>query len=314
MVGHVELVGLAFVVVAALGDRIDGECLALEQIALVLLVLEDAEDGAVVPVAGLVFGLPPPLLELAGEDGRPDALDVAVEDIANDLGLLRVDADLLRLLIVIVAEAGVEPHELALAHHHRKALLHVLGGVLDLLLGDGRKDGDEKLALLGGGVDVLLLEADVDPLLLEDADVVERVHGVSREARDRFDEDEVDLARHAVADHPHEIRALLGGGPGDTLVGVDPGIDPVGVVGDERLVVGHLRFEGIDLLLVGGRDPAIGADAEFLLGVGQGLGGLLAGLDDRHVVLWLFFHGSVPLISPSPRAASSGFSRRRCRS
>src|SRR5574344_1175236 len=182
VVGHVELVGLAFVVVAPLGDRIDGEGLALEQIALVLLGLEDAEDGAVVPMAGLVFGLPPPLLELAGENGRPDPVHVAVEDVTDDLGLLRVDADLLRLLVIIVAEAGVEPHELALAHHHRKALLHVLGGVLDLLLGDGRKDGDEKLALLGGGVDVLLLKTDVDPLLLEDADVVERVHGVSRDA------------------------------------------------------------------------------------------------------------------------------------
>jgi hypothetical protein len=55
VVGHVELVGLAFVVVAPLGDRIDGEGLSLEEIALVLLVLQDSEDGAAVPVAGFVF-------------------------------------------------------------------------------------------------------------------------------------------------------------------------------------------------------------------------------------------------------------------
>jgi hypothetical protein len=107
-----------------------------------------------------------------------------------------------------------------------------------LLLGDGREDGDEKLTLLGGGVDVLLLEADVYLLLLERPHVIEGVHGVAGETGEGFDENDVDPPLHRVGDHPHEIGALLGGGPGDALVGVDAGVDPVRVAFDERLVVG----------------------------------------------------------------------------
>jgi hypothetical protein len=184
-------------------------------------------------------------------------LEVAAEDIADDLGLFLVDLDGFGRLVVIVAKAAVVTDKLAPRHDHLEAGLDVLGGVLDLLLGTGREDGDHDLAALFRSVDALFLEADGDVLLLEGPDVVQVVHRVAPEPRERLHEDDVDLAVHRGGHHLQELGPLVGLGSRKALVGVDPGVLPFGVAVDQAGVIGDLALEGVDLLIGHRADPAI---------------------------------------------------------
>ena len=69
------------------------------------------------------------------------------------------------------------------------------------------------------------------------------VHCVPGEAGDGFDQHQVDLLLTASADHPLELRPLLGRGAGDTLVREDPRHRPLGVGHDLVGVVGLLGLE-----------------------------------------------------------------------
>jgi hypothetical protein len=87
-VGDVILVGLAFVVGSLLCDKIRSKRLALEQVAFLFLVLEDAKDRCVGPLLLAVFGLPAAFFQFTSQDGRPRPFVVSPEDVADDFRLL----------------------------------------------------------------------------------------------------------------------------------------------------------------------------------------------------------------------------------
>lgn len=79
-------------------------------------------------------------------------------------------------------------------------------------------------------------------MFLELADGREAVHGVPGEAADTLGDDQIDLARKRIIDHPLEPLAPVGAGAADALVGVDSDELPLCVRLDHGRVIVHLRF------------------------------------------------------------------------
>ena len=158
---------------------------------------------------------------------------------------------------------------LALPHSLPFAPDDVGGHGLALRLGEGAHHGDEHLAVRFQRVDVFFFEDHGDTQGAQGADVVEAVHRVPGEAGDGFDQHQVDLLLAAPADHPLELRPLLGRGSGDTLVREDPRHRPLGVSHDLVGVVGLLGLVAGELLLVIRGHPAVGRNAQLAL---DGLG------------------------------------------
>ena len=163
---------------------------------------------------------------------------------------------LIQLIAVQMLELDVH---LALPHSLPFAPDDVGGHGLALRLGEGAHHGDEHLAVCFQRVDVLLLENHGDAEGTQGPDVVEAVHCVAGEAGDGFDQHQIDFLLSALADHPLELRPLLGRSAGDALVSEDSGHGPLGVGHDLVGVVGLLGLVAGELLLIVCGHPAVGS-------------------------------------------------------
>ncbi len=138
------------------------------------------------------------------------------------------------------------------------APFHVGADILGFALCDASVDSDIKLCAGLVSVDTLFLEVHHHAQVVEHSDKLEAVNSVSCEAGDGLDDDHIDLALLASADHSVELITLFVARSGDTLVGVDAfeypsrlSVDAVGVVLD-------LRFVAMELfLLLGGHSAVI---------------------------------------------------------
>ena len=119
-------------------------------------------------------------------------------------------------------------------------------------MGKRSHDGEHDLALGIHGVDVLLLEENGYALFLKLPDVFQAVQGISGKPADRFCNDHVDAARHALIDHSVEFFTLLGVGAGDAIICINSCQCPVRVAVDVSCVMFDLRIVAGSLLVTVG--------------------------------------------------------------
>ena len=121
--------------------------------------------------------------------------------------------------------------------------LDVFRNAAAFLLGEGSEDGKHQLAVPAHGIDVLFLEPNFHADVLQMPYRVQQVDRVPGKALDRLREDDVDTASFGVRDHSVEVLALAGPRAGDTVVCIDTGVFPLGVLLDEGAVVADLGGE-----------------------------------------------------------------------
>ena len=126
-----------------------------------------------------------------------------------------------------------------------------------LLLGQGRHDGDQQLALAVQGVDVLLFKVDFHTFFLQFPDGGEAVHSIPGKATHTLGHDRVDPARQGIGNHPVEAFTVLRADTGDALIGVHIHELLVGIALDVTGVVIHLRSVAGELLIAVGENSGI---------------------------------------------------------
>ena len=167
--------------------------------------------------------------------------EIALIEPSDDLRLFRNDLRLTILTLAVAIQLFILDADLSGFHGAALTPCDIGGDGFTFRLGEGTGEGDPQLAVLLQRIDIFLLEDDCDAKLFERPDIVEAVHRVAGEARNRLGQDDIDFLLAAVPDHPHEVLALLGRGSGDALVRKDACHRPSGV--------GH-DFIGIQFLVV----------------------------------------------------------------
>ena len=247
-----------------------------EDVPAVAFVLQDGLDGAVGPF--LIFGvrLHTVLRQRTGDGRHTFPGEVGGINPPNHFGLLRDNFRLsIRTFFVGVA-FGVLEEYLALLHRHALAHFYIEGEGVELLLGKAGKDGQHHLAVFLQRVDVLFFKHYPDAHGFQLADVTDAVQRVSCKPADGLGNNEVNFTFFAVADHPHEIGALLCGGAGNPLVCVGARQCPLWRAHDEVGVVAFLCVKAGELFLKIRGNPAVGGHphlAIFSPTEGQGFGG-----------------------------------------
>ena len=112
-------------------------------------------------------------------------------------------------------------------------------------------------------VDVLFLKGDANIQRGQQTDIVEAVHDVARKTGHRLDENPVNFALLALADHLHELGPFLRAGAGRSLIGENADELPLRVLLDFLGVIGLLGLVAILLFLLFGGYPAVGRHAEL---------------------------------------------------
>ena len=114
-----------------------------------------------------------------------------------------------------------------------------------LFLRKGSEDCEHQFTVTAEGVDVFLLEADLNSQLLQAPDRVKQVHRVTGKALYTLREYYVDRSGLTVSQHPLELIAVLHASPGNTVIGVNASVFPFRVLLDKSAVVAHLCGERV---------------------------------------------------------------------
>ena len=263
---------LAQVAKLLLADAVLGKGLLHQDVAAVFFIFQNVADRRLRPDRPTLGGGDALALQFLFDHTDAVSSEETVIDMLYHRRLLRDDAG----LAVLIQLIGVQVLELdvclALPHGLPLAPDDVGGHGLALRLGKGAHHGDEHLTVHLQGIDVLLLEDHGDTQGAQGADVVEAVHRVPGEAGDGLDQHQVDLLLTASADHPLELRPLLGRSAGDALIREDPRHGPLGIGHDLVGVVGLLGLVAGELLLIIRGHPAVSRDTQMALngpGAGQ---------------------------------------------
>ena len=121
----------------------------------------------------------------------------------------------------------------------------VLRNAATLFLRKGSEDCEHQFTVTAEGVDVFLLEADLNSQLLQVPDRVKQVHRVTGKALYTLREYYVDRSGLTVSQHPLELIAVLHASPGNTVIGVNASVFPFRVLLDKSAVVAHLCGERV---------------------------------------------------------------------
>ena len=221
---------LALVLPTLLSDRVLDEFLLQEQVAGVGDVREHALDVGIHPAASVPCGdALGGKLALGLKAGLP--IEEVLEDALDDGGFLRD-----RHQLIVFPPVAVHP-EVPIRDAFFKPLLDgpacVLRNAAAFLLCKRSEKAHHQLAVVGQGVNVLLLELYLDTQLLQVPDGLQQVHRVSGESADGLGEDDVDLSGLAVIQQPLKFRPAVDGGTGDEVVGVNTGEFPLWIALDE---------------------------------------------------------------------------------
>ena len=137
--------------------------------------------------------------------------------------------------------------------------LLILAGGAALFLCVGSQDGHHQFSVCAHGVDVLLLEIDVNPQGLQLADGFQQGHRVPRKAGDGFRDDHVNVSGAALSQQALKpVPAVLGAG--ERFIGVDPAVKPASVLLNQRTVVAHLCGQRMQHGILPGGNSGIGRD------------------------------------------------------
>ena len=134
VISDVKLIFLSEIVQAALGYRVKGKGFSHQNIALVFLVLDNANHSSFSPCCTASLGLIAQVLKFLCDDGATGPLNIAAENIAHDLRFFLIDSDCLVLRVVVIAQATLEADQLTTLHLHFQTLFDVSGNVFYFLL------------------------------------------------------------------------------------------------------------------------------------------------------------------------------------
>ena len=134
-----------------------------------------------------------------------------------------------------VTEQEAQVDQLAALEAPANPPLLILTGGAALFLCVGSQDGYHQLSVCAHGVDVLLLEIDVNPQGFQLPDGFQQGHRIPRKAGDGFRDDHVDVSGTAFSQQALKpVPAVLGAG--ERFIGVDPAVKPTSVLLDQRTV------------------------------------------------------------------------------
>ena len=221
--------------------------------ALVLLILQDALNGALRPFVLSGRGLDAQLSQLFSDCPVGKSLKELPEYELDGLRLLRVYCKVPVLALIVAEETAVSNRHLAVRHPFAMPPGDVLGNAPAFLLRKAGHDGYQEFAFAVERPDVFFFKVALGSVCLQVPDGGKAVHRVPGETADALRYDEVDLARHRVGDHSLKALALFSGSTRDAFVRVHPCELPVIMAFDQRGVVIQLRLvTGKLLIMVGG--------------------------------------------------------------
>ena len=222
---------LAIILLAVFGEYIWLPCFPEQGVSSVFLICENAHNYVVLPLvlSQLCFDAicSQPLCDL-GDRVSGDELSV---DPSDDFRFLFVYLEHI-VTVFVFPDLPVSEHQASVQHD--VAILEfslvcppdIAADRPAFLFGHRGEDRQKHFATGRQRVDVLALEVDADPQILQFADVVERIHRVPGEAADRLDQYLLDLSGAAVLDHPEEVRSFLCAGAADAGIRVDVYVFP----------------------------------------------------------------------------------------
>ena len=171
--------------------------------------------------------------------------------------------------------------------------------VFRFALGNAAVDGDVKLGAGLIAVDSLFLEVDIHTKVVEQPDIFQAVHRVSRKPCNGFRDDHVDFSLLASAYHPIEFITVFYACAGDTLVGVDAFKRPSVFRIDALGVVFHLILITVELFLLLRGNSAVCCDTQDSVMVFDALSDRYGRFDYPHHSLWsdrCLLHGFSPFV------------------
>lgn len=154
-------------------------------------------------------------------DGRAAlAADVHIVDAPHHCGFLRHDLKVvvLRHGVAIHTRTDVDP---AVFVPMPDRPFHSFRVHLQVVLCDGRRDGQEQFAGACQCADLLLFEDHFDAEVAQLPYRLQQLHGVSREAGYRLRIDHIELAFSRILHHDQELRALIHTAAANASVRVD---------------------------------------------------------------------------------------------
>jgi len=163
---------------------------------------------------------------------------VVAEDGADDLGLWFIDFDSIpgNAVSIHIPEA----HQFSVLEALPNSPFAVVADRFAFFLRKGSENRQHQLAISADGVDILLLEEDVDAYGLQLPHRLQKRHGVSGEPGNRLRNHHVNGTGLAIRKEPLEFSTVVLG-TRKCLVGVDPDILPFLFVLDQGTVVTDLR-------------------------------------------------------------------------
>ena len=206
---HIVLRNGAVILDAFLRQKVRGVGLLQERVTDVLFVPENLVDGAGVPFCFARAGENAVRFKPCGDLIHAQALQVFPIDAPDDFGLFRLDDQIAISVFGVAQKTIVVDLYFALLVSVLDAELHILRKALAFLLGKGRHDGKQHLALGVHCVDGLFLEENRNVQVLEFADVFQAVKRVTGKSADRLGDDHVDVSSMAFFDHAIKLVTLF---------------------------------------------------------------------------------------------------------
>ena len=224
---HLDLVSYIVALVFWIGDHIGhggvGNFLAVE-VAVALL----PKDGFDLLHAVLICG-------------------VQLEQLLHHRCLFLVN-DQPAVFLAIAENAAVSQHHVIL-DGLLMAKFYAATKLAQLVLGNGRHDGQPQFGVLIEGVDIVVLEEHAHAVAKELPRELDRVQRVTGKTGDLLGDDQIKFILCCILDHAVEVFTVLGRDAGQALVNVTGDERPCGVPADEVLIVLDLVAQRVQLFV-----------------------------------------------------------------
>ena len=207
-----------------------------EKVSGVGVISEDAADAGFTPIS-TVSGFHTVCVQALSDGDNTLAGKELPENAADRFGFVRLDD--VNAIPVAVAEEGPVPRLALLAIlTHTPSL--IFAGRKALLLCIGRKDRKHQFSVSGKGVDVLLLEKDVNSEGFQIPDRLQQCDRIPGKAGYGFCDNHIDLSGLAIGYEPNEaLSCILCASLGFVRIHAD--ILPAGMLLDQATVIADLR-------------------------------------------------------------------------
>ena len=152
------------------------------------------------------------------------------------------------VFLAIAENAAVSQHHVIL-DGLLMAEFYAAAELAQLVLGNGRHDGQPQLGVLIEGVDIVVLEEHAHAVAKELPRELDGVQRVTGKTGDLLGDDQIKFVLRCILDHAVEVLTVLGGDAGQALVNITGYKCPRGIPADEVFVVLNLITQRVQLLV-----------------------------------------------------------------